>query len=276
MTNRITLYGFGYVGKAVFNFLKDHFELTVHDPVSDKRGIESPHRFISRSKDVAPSKLAVICVPTPMKPDGACDAGIVEKIVSESPHEYYLIKSTIPPGTTAELAKRTGKKIAFSPEFIGEGKYHIPHWKGYPHPTDMKLHEFHIFGGEKEAVVEWVLIWQKVAGWSAKYAQTDSTTAEIVKYAENAYLATQKIFFDQLYEIAKANGSDYNTIRELLFLDGRVSPANSLIYPESRGFGGKCLPKDMSAIIKHMESLGYDPHFLRSVIESNEKFRQKV
>ena len=277
MTNEITLYGFGYVGQAVFRFLKDHFHLVVHDPVSTNlHEVNAPHHFVLRAKEVVPSKFAIICVPTPTKPDGACDTSIVEQVIHESKHDFYLIKSTIVPGTTARLIKETGKQVAFSPEFIGEGKYTIPYWKGYPHPTDMKLHEFHIFGGERAVVGEWIRVWQKVAGWSPKYAQTDSTTAEIVKYAENAYLATQKIFFDQLFEIAKANGSDYNTVRELLLLDGRVSPAQSIIYPDNRGFSGKCLPKDMAGIIKHMEELGHDPHFLRAIVDSNKKFREKV
>ncbi len=275
MTQPITLYGFGYVGQAVFRFLKDHYQISVYDPVSsNKHLVDHPHTFLARADHVSPTSCAIICVPTPTKPDGACDTSIVEQIVRESSHRCYLIKSTVTPGTTARLAQETKKHIAFSPEFIGEGKYAIPHWKGYPHPTDMKLHDFHIFGGERMVTGEWVRIWQKVAGWAAKYAETDSTTAEIVKYAENAYLATQKMFFDQLYEVAKAHGSDYHEVRELLLLDGRVSPANSLIYPEDRGFGGKCLPKDVAGIVRHMEQLGYDAHFFRAVLLSNEKFRK--
>ncbi len=273
-THQITLYGFGYVGQAVFRFLKDHFHISVYDPVSaNKHLVEHPHAFPLRSDHITPTKFAVICVPTPMKPDGTCDTSIVEQVIRDSAHQYYLIKSTVIPGTTARLVKETGKQVAFSPEFIGEGKYHIPHWEGYPHPTDMKSHNFHIFGGERVVVGEWVGVWQKVAGWAPTYGQTDSTTAEIVKYAENAYLATQKMFFDQLYEIAKAHGSDYNTVRELLLLDGRVSPAQSIIYPDSRGFAGKCLPKDISGIVKHLESLGHDAHFLKAILTSNEKFR---
>src|SRR3989344_890998 len=273
MTHQITLYGFGYVGQAVFRFLKDHFSLAVYDPISaNKHLVEHPHKFILRSEHIMPTQFAIICVPTPTKPDGACDTGIVEQVVRESEHRYHLIKSTVSPGTTARLVKETGKQIAFSPEFIGEGKYVIPHWKGYPHPTDMKLHEFHIFGGERTVVGEWVRVWQKVAGWASTYAQTDSTTAEVVKYAENAYLATQKIFFDQLYEIAKAHGSDYNEVRELLLVDRRGSPAHLLNYPANRGFGGKCLPKDVAGIVAHMEKLGYDAHFLKAVLASNEKF----
>ncbi len=274
MKENIALYGFGYVGRAIFNFLKDHFAISIHDPVGlGGFSLKPPHLFFEKFEDLKPVKHAILCVPTEMREDGSCDTGIVENVIKKSKHEHYLIKSTVVPGTVARLAKETGKNLTFSPEFIGEGNYAVPHWRGYPHPTDMKLHEFHIFGGERKTAGEWVRIWQKVAGWAPKYVQTDSTTAEIVKYAENSYLATQKMFFDQLYDIAQVHGSDYDAVRELLLLDGRVSPAVSIIYPEKRGFGGKCLPKDVAGIVRHMESLGRDPHFFKAVLASNNKFK---
>lgn len=276
MNDYITLYGFGYVGRAVFNFLKDHFKLAIYDPAGlNGFELKPPHLFFQEFKEIKPTKLAILCVPTEVRDDGSCDTNIVEEVINKSNHEHYLVKSTVVPGTVARIAKETGKQITFSPEYIGEGNYSVPHWMGYPHPTDMKLHQFHIFGGEPKTTEVWMKVWQKVAGWAPKYAQTDSTTAEIVKYAENSYLATQKMFFDQLFDIAEAHGSNYNTVRELLLLDERVSPAVSIIYPEKRGFDGKCLPKDVAGVVRHMEKLGHDPHFFRSVLASNKRFRKK-
>lgn len=276
----ITLYGYGYVGKAVFNFLKDHYSVCVvdinfTDAQAEKE--EGGHYYTkSRNSTHAQTKHAVICVPTPMNEDGSCNTDGVETIIANTNHEFYLIKSTISPGTVEMLQDRyPDKKIAFSPEYIGEGKYEIPYWKDYPHPTNMKVHSFHIFGGKKEATTEWVNIWQKVAGWTATYQQTDGRTAEMVKYAENMFLATKKIFCDELYEVCKVLGIDYNTLKELWLLDARIGRPMTMIFPDNRGFSGKCLPKDTSAIVKRAEAAGYSPDLWKQVIASNKKFRNE-
>src|SRR3989344_2942876 len=186
-----------------------------------------------------------------------------------------IIKFTVSPGTTVKLVKQTRKKIAFSPEYIGEGKYEIPYWKDLPHPTNMKLHSFHIFGGAREVTTQFINLWQKVAGWSVVYQQTNAKTAELVKYMENSFLATKKIFCDEFYEIANALGVDYNELKELWLLDGRIGRSMTLIFPDSRGFSGKCLPKDTSAVVKFSERNGYEPKFLKEMIRSNKRFRKE-
>ena len=268
MKNRqqIALYGFGYVGKALHNFFKDHYDVIIYDPMypeySDKKRLEG-------------IGYAVICVPTPMSKDGSCDTSIVEDILRTTNHSSYLIKSTIVPGTTQKLIKTTKKKIVFSPEYIGEGKYEIPFWLDLPHPTNMKLHTFHIFGGDKKNTSEWVNIWQKIAGWTARYMQTDSTTAELVKYIENSFGAVKVTFCNEFYEIAKTFGVNYDELKELWLLDGRVGRSWTMVFPDNRGFGGKCLPKDVNGIVKHSEKNGYKPTLLKQVLKTNDLFRKK-
>ncbi|OGF69593.1 hypothetical protein A3H65_01105 [Candidatus Giovannonibacteria bacterium RIFCSPLOWO2_02_FULL_45_14] len=265
----ITIYGFGYVGRGVWNFLRDHYAIQIFDPNVKAPGITNEKRRLKKTK------YAVICVPTPMSSEGACDISIVENIISKSKHDFYLIKSTVAPGTTAALARKTKKKIAFSPEYLGEGKYEIPYWKNMPHPTDMKKHSFHIFGGPKDVTREWINIWQKVSGWAPTYAKTDSTTAELVKYMENSFIATKKIFCDEFYDIAQKLGVDYQELRELWLLDGRVGRSTTLIYPGSRGFAGKCLPKDVNAIVVLARKKGHEPELLQRVLDINKKLREK-
>lgn len=273
-TPNITIYGFGYVGKAIWRFLKDHYELQIFDPNhSNLRVDDKEIKIVREWSSIKPTPYAVICVPTKMNGDGTCDISVVEQTITRSNHDYYLIKSTIVPGTTKMLSEKTGKKIAFSPEYIGEGKYEVPFWKDLPHPTNMKLHQFHIFGGERPVTTKWVEIWQKVTGWGPTCAQTDTTTAELVKYMENSFLATKKIFCDEFYNLAQTFGVDYNELKELWLLDGRMGRSMTLIYPESRGFDGKCLPKDLVAIIKQAQQAGYEPQFLKQVLTTNKKFR---
>ena len=276
MKPSITIYGLGYVGTGVATFLKRHYVVQAVDPVpnmekADGLGI----KIYTNASDASPTPFAVVCVPTPMSEDGACDTSIVEEVLRKTDHEHYLIKSTVIPGTTERLKKVTKKNIVFSPEYLGEGNYQMPFWKGYPHPTDMTLHSFHIFGGAPKHTQKWVDLWQRIAGWDPEYRQTDSTTAELVKYMENAFLATKKIFCDEFYEIAQAMDVNYSELRELWLLDGRMGRSMTLIYPDSRGFGGKCLPKDVIAIAQAAKKAGYTPGPIDEVWRSNKKFRKE-
>src|SRR3990167_5079138 len=126
---RITIVGAkGYVGKAMVEFFKNHYEVIE----VDKDWASAPY------KDAA---LTVVCVPTPMKPDGSCDTSIVEQVIEETNSPLIWIRSTIPPGTTEKLIEKTGKHIVFSPEFIGEGKY----WQPYKFNLDEKESPWFIF-----------------------------------------------------------------------------------------------------------------------------------
>ena len=258
---RIYVYGYGYVGQAVERFLKDVYDVCVIDPRLPLYSRPLPTAYID-----AP---AVICVPTPSKHDGSCDTSIVESIVEKRHHSRYLIKSTVAPGTTSKLNTRFGGNICFSPEYIGEGSYEVPWWTGTPHPTDMKKHTFHIFGGAPFETAQWVDIWSRVAGWVASYHQTDSCTAELTKYAENMFLAMKKTFCTELYLTAKAFNVDYREMRELWLLDERIGASMTLVWPDKLAFGGKCLPKDSRALIAAAIAAGHDPKLFRAVADRN-------
>lgn len=282
MTERkkIAILGYGYVGRAVYRFLKDHYDVVVIDPhvdfaaMRERQDPECPAQWGKEYGAAAGIDHAVVCVPTPPGKDGwSCDTSIFEDVLRNTGCQSYLVKSTVCPGSIDRLAAETGKRICFSPEYIGEGKYEIPFWKDYPHPTDMKLHSFHIFGGPRDVTREWVEIFQKVAGWNARYMQTTALQAEMVKYFENMFLATKKIFCDEMYNVCQAFGADYNEVRELWLLDGRIGPAMTLVFPDKRGFGGKCLPKDTAAIVAAARAKGYDPKLWAEVIASNKRVR---
>jgi len=267
MIKRIKVYGSrGYVGKAIVNLFEGHYYILEDDPIL----LISFNNVKHTSKEIG--DLAIVCVPTLMKEDGSCDISIVESVIKKAGEPLILIKSTIPPGTTKKLKLKYNKRICFSPEYIGEAGYMIPFWKGYPHPTDMKYHDFQIFGGDRKDTNELIQVFQKVLGPHCKYIQTDSTTAEVTKYMENAWLATKVTFCNEFYNIAKVFGVGYNELRELFLLDGRVERMHTSVFEESFGFGGKCLPKDNNAIIKACEEEGYIPYLLREVLNSNKRF----
>ena len=263
---KVAIIGYGYVGKAVYNFFKDRFNVVVYDPY---------YKEFNNKKKVSGAKLAVVCVPTAMKEDGSCDTSLVEEVVSWLDAENILIKSTIPPKTTESLVKKTGKNICFSPEYIGEGKYEVPFWKGYPDPTDMRKHDFMIIGGKPEVRKKILYFFKKVFGPEPKFYQTDSTTAELCKYMENCFLATKVTFCNEFYDIAESFGVDYNELRGIWLLDGRIGRSHSAVFEDKRGFTGKCLPKDLNALIKASEKNGYKPNLLKSINETNNEMIKK-
>lgn len=275
----ILVIGYGYVGKAIVNFFKDHFAVSIYDNNQSVKDKYPDLNFIKREDiEKLDFDLTVICVPTPMKENGECDVGIVRSSIAifNKKNNLILIKSTIPPGTTKVFSEIFGNKnICFSPEYIGEGSYMISWWKGYPHHKDIKYHDFQIFGGDRQAASRILEFFKKVLGPDCRYFKTDSTTAEIVKYMENSWGAAKVTFCNEFFEICKAFGVDYDEVRELFLLDGRTERMHTAVFKEKRGFGGKCYPKDVNAIIKATEAAGYTPQLLKEILNTNKKFVDK-
>jgi len=275
MVKKIAVIGYGYIGRAVVNLFKDHYEVLARDQEKEYFFRDNvAEGFIQKNDyhNVNRHDLAIICVPTPMKEDGSCDISIIEDVVKGCDCPLILIKSTVPPKTTEMLRKKYKKRICFSPEYLGEGKYFMPFWKNYPHPTEMKYHYFQIFGGAREDTQQLVEVFQRVLGPNCQYWQTDSTTAELVKYMENSWGATKVTFANEFYRIAKAFGVDYRELRELFLLDGRVERIHTAVFEGKFGFGGRCFPKDVNAIVKASEEAGYSPDLIKEVLKSNKKF----
>jgi UDPglucose 6-dehydrogenase len=263
---KVAVIGYGYVGKAVKEYFDSHFDVLIYD-------IAMP--LESASKDeINEADLAVISVPTAMKKDGTANLSAVESTLKWLQTPFILIKSTVPPGTTRMLSEKYDKKIAFSPEYIGEGHYHVPFWKGYPDPTDMKRHDFMIVGGPKEVTIPILSFFKTVQGAEPRYMQTDSTTAELVKYMENSFLATKVTFCNEFFNISEALGIDYDELRELWLMDGRVGRSHTAVFRDKRGFGGKCLPKDVNALVQASVSAGYNPRLLKAVLGTNDRIRE--
>jgi len=103
---------------------------------------------------------------------------------------------------------------------------------------------------------------------------TTALTAELAKYMENAFYATKVTFCNEFFDIAQTLGVDYNELREVWLADPHISRDHTFVYPQDRGFGGKCLPKDTTAIIAACQQQGYTPALLRAVMAVNAAYRQ--
>ena len=252
----------GYVGKAMVALLENHYEIVKRDPELEIRS--------AMWALVNESELAIICVPTLQNDDGSANLSEIEDTIENLKTPLILIKSTVPPETTRKLSKKyPDKNIAFSPEYIGEGKYYVPHWK-YPHPTEIKHHTFMIVGGLEKVASAIIDLFVPVLGPDKEYIITDSTSAELTKYMVNCWGAMKVSFCNEFYDIAKLFDVDYNVLRELFLKDSRTERMHTAVFPKERGFGGKCFPKDVNAIVKEAKRRGYNPKVLGSILKFNE------
>ncbi len=255
--------GLGYVGKAIYNVIPDAQTYDINPE------IETTCKTISQMTERV--DLVYVCVPTPMTKYGDCDTSIVVSVVSEivvtstSP-KIIVIKSTVPPRTTQKLQETyPTHHILFSPEFLTEANY----------KTDYLNQSMMLVGyaGEQHRitasnVLEHQILHVEEIGFASIM---DATTAEFYKYVVNSFLATKIAFSNEMYNVAKKLDVEWNDIAKMLKYDARLGNSHwNVPGPDGHfGFGGTCLPKDLSAMIEIAESLGVPVHILNMVEARN-------
>ena len=191
--------------------------------------------------------LVFISVPTPINQDGqGCDVSAVEDCVAwvQPP---MCIRSTIIVGTTDRLSAQTGKALCFSPEYLGESSFHL--W-----PED-GVCGFMIVGGPDQLIDLVIEAYKPAVASPTQFYRTTALTAELCKYMENCFLATKVAFVNQFYDIATTFNVDYAELKELWLADPRIGQSHTTVT-EERGFRGRCLPKDLLAMIAAMKPHG--------------------
>lgn len=242
---KVLIVGYGVVGH---NLQSDLARL--HPDIYDKYKTKCNTKDESIKYDIA-----FICTDTPYNEQGLCDLSAVEAAIQETNADIYVIKSTILPKTTEKFVKKFGKKIIFSPEYYG----------GTQHCNNFDFN-FTILGGNKEWSRKVIQALQNVYDARHKFYMTDSTTAELVKYMENSFLATKVSFCVQFFELAEKLGVNYEELRELFVLDPRVNPSHTFVYRAHPYYSSHCLNKDVPAI-----AYSQDAELLKAVIEFNNK-----
>tara|TARA_B000000532_G_C18793901_1_gene373895 strand:- start:63 stop:902 length:840 start_codon:yes stop_codon:yes gene_type:complete len=261
---KISIIGYGFVGKALGNALKDNVELQKIDPK-----LNTSTRNI---KDFDP-EIIFICVPTPMNKDGSQDISILMDIINEirSFHVQSLIviKSTILPSHIESIQKEL-KDFVYNPEFLREKHA----------DEDFINSNMIIFGGKFDAN-------QKLSNFYKNYLNcknkdhtfTDPVSASFIKYTINSFLATKVIFFNELHKLFMSSPAkeDWDSFIKVVSKDPRIGSSHMNVpgHDGRMGFGGACLPKDANAIVKYAESLGIDLAVLASAIKINNKIRAK-
>ncbi len=211
--------------------------------------------------------VAFVCVPTPMAEDGSCDTSIVEEVVSWIETPLIILRSTVAPGTTDRLRETYKRRIVFQPEYLGETPAHVF--------GSMAEREFVVLGGTPEDTSAAADFYKHYYNAYVRFYICDAITAEVAKYMENSFYAVKVTFVNEFYDIARAHGVDYNVLREIWLADTRISRDHTFVYPHARGFSGKCLPKDVNAIVKSCRDRGYEPQFLAATLKINDEFLKR-
>jgi UDPglucose 6-dehydrogenase len=228
--------------------------------------------FDNSNKEAATgAKFVFLALPTPEGPDGRAELKYVHAVVDELANEVdedtlFVVKSTVPPGTVASLRKRLADqgspaRIVSHPEFLREGNA----------VEDFLEPDRIVVGAWDEA--DGRAVADLYRSLNAPVVLTDPTSAEMIKYASNAYLATRLTFVNTLANVCEAVGADIIDVVQGLGKDHRVGP--HFLQP-GPGYGGSCFPKDTSALIAVAQDAGYDFELLRAVIEADEEQRRRV
>ncbi len=234
--------------------------------------------FTTDVSAIADADVHFIAVGTPQSADGyAADLRYVDAAIeSVIPHlgagDLVVGKSTVPVGTAARLAEsvssRSGAQLAWNPEFLREG-YAL---KDTLHPDRL------VYGiAADDSTAEGMLdqIYASALAEGTPKVVTDFATAELVKVAANAFLATKISFINAMAEVAEATGADVTQLADAIGHDARIGRR---FLNAGLGFGGGCLPKDIRAFMARAEELGVDQalSFLREVDAINVRRRERM
>jgi UDPglucose 6-dehydrogenase len=247
----LTLIGYGFVGKAVHEVLKDHYEVKIVDPQYNDNVINND------------SDGYIVCVPTPTTLSGACDMTIVEAVVKACPKEKpILIKSTISLEGWRKDIEPQGKYVTFSPEFLTAANAN----------EDFRSQDKMLFGGGN------IGFWNDIFIECKAYDPIYATVEELIltKYLRNSFLATKVAFFNEVFDLCETAGIDYNQVKALVGMDERITHSHMHVPgPDGdRGFGGACFPKDTEALVYSANVLGATLPTLLTAIKSNKEKRK--
>lgn len=296
---KITVIGTGYVGlvsgvcfsefgfnvTCVDNDLKKverlkKGEIPIYEPGLDvlmqKNFTASRLSFTSDTASaVKDTDIVFIAVGTPSKPDGSADLsyvfGAVEEVAKNINKDAILvIKSTVPVGTSRAVEKFLHEKncaevdVAFNPEFLKEGA-----------AIDDFMHPDRVILGVESKKAKRILeaVYRPLYVFNIPLVFTDLETAELSKYASNAFLAMKVTFINEIANLCESCGADVNQVALAMGLDKRIGDKFLQAGP---GYGGSCFPKDTSALNDFAEKLGVPMPLVRETIKSNNSRRAKM
>lgn len=239
----------------------------MHELFPDAIVYDEPKGIGSR-EEINACDFAFVCVPTPKGENGECDTSIVDNVLEWlDPKEVIILRSTVPVGYTYWKSMYYCKDMVFQPEYYGETKNHPfanPHNRSWI-----------TLGGFSHITRKVADLYQTVYTSDLIINQVSSNVAELAKYMENAFYSVKVTFCNQFYDLAQAYDIDYHKLSETWLLDPRISRSHTDVYPDNRGYGGSCLPKDTAAIIYEADKMGVDMSLLKATEEANRRYHDE-
>jgi UDPglucose 6-dehydrogenase len=304
---RVSIVGSGYVGTTVAACLADmghevyniDIDEDVVDQINDGQspihepGLEalvsayggSTLQATTDYDVVTETELTMVALPTPNEADGSIDlsamkAGIEsvgEALREKEGYHLVVVKSTVIPGTTETelkpiLESASGKTdgeeigIAVNPEFLREGSA----------VDDFMQPDKIVVGtdGDTRALDLLARLYEPiVADWDIPVVETGRREAEMIKYANNAFLASKVSLINDLGNICKEFGVDSYEVADAIGLDDRISER---FLRSGVGWGGSCFPKDVDAIITAARNAGYEPQLLDAAVSVNDQQPERL
>jgi UDPglucose 6-dehydrogenase len=293
MKEPIGVFGAGWVGLVTGAcFAELGHEVTVRDVVRDKverlqhgelpffepglaelveRNAERLSFTLDAGEVAEAAELLFVCVDTPPTYSGDPDLSRVWTVLDELPaleHRAILVmKSTVPVGTgekiRATLDSRGLAHVGYvsNPEFLAEGTA----VRDFMHPDRVVIGAFADADGDRVAAL--------YAELGRPIVRADVASAEMVKLASNAFLATRISFINEIANVCEVTGADVVKVAEGVGLDHRLGPH---FLRAGVGYGGSCFPKDTSALKQLASNSGYHFQLLSAVIEVNELQKRRV
>jgi UDPglucose 6-dehydrogenase len=255
---KIGIMGVGVVGNALKNYFKSQGrEVFLYDPGKNLGSLD----------EVNLADIVFICVPTPFDRDKGFDLSFVEDACRKvQGGKIVVVKSTVLPGTTDELQRKYPyHKFLFNPEFLTEATAQ----EDMNHPVRQILG----YTEKSRDVVEDVL---RILPKAEFEKIIPAKEAEMVKYFSNTWYAAKVIFATQIYKLTEKLGIDYENIRECAGADQMIGPSHLDVHHKGYlGYGGKCLSKDIKALIRFADEQGVDLKLHKIVEEINNQLMEE-
>jgi UDPglucose 6-dehydrogenase len=245
-------------------------EVPIHEPGLPELVAKNSAR-LHFTTDMAPvlehARLLFVCVDTPPTYSGDADLSRVEAVIAElgdSDEHALVMKSTVPVGTGRSIQRRRdGLGYVSNPEFLQEGSA-VPDFMKPDRVVIGADNRSGRFADRLEALY---------APLDAPMVRTDVASAEMIKLASNAFLATKISFINEIANVSEELGADVSEVARGMGLDDRIGPR---FLRAGVGFGGSCFPKDVQALKQLAGNTGYHFQLLTAVVEVNELQKRRT
>jgi len=281
---KVSILGSGVVGQSIGKNISDVIFYDINKDTIDRLKGEGFGATDDLGYALRNSYLSFICIPTPSR-DGI-DLGVLDSLTKEcskfiEDYHVFVVKSTTVPGTTESLVipnlESSGKKVdsdfgvVYNPEFLTEISHTWTEDKRFR--RDLLTEDKIIFGEGRDKGAGNVLekFYRNIT--TVPIIRTNYKTAEMVKYANNMRLASAISYSNEIFQICERLRIDGEEVAKIVAMDKRIGEYGSVC---GKAFGGKCLPKDLRAMIEYVEkNTDYNPEFLKAIEDVNEDMKRK-